>query len=873
MVPMRRSLGSAMQRQALQMLDLNRIDLSGLRLNRDTSVWLLRQCDDLEQGRRIHSELARTGIDSETLLGNTLVQMYGKCGSLAEARAAFDGIAEKNVFSWSIIIGLYSRHRLEREAIELFHAMDVRPNCVTFINTLGACSSAEFLETGKKIHAQIVAGEVELELNLANSLISMYSNCGSLVDAKRFFDGMNRRNVVSWNCIIAAFSGHGHYREAVDLFYEMEKQGFKPDRVSFVSVFSACSILEDLSQGRRIHARFCDGRMKLDVSIGNTLLNMYARCGSLGDARSVFDSITSRNIVSWTSMIAAYAQFDRFHDAYEVFQKMGVAPNDVTFITILGACAEARALKQAREIHSLVLTSGILEKQQLTVGNSLINTYAKCGSLSDAKTVFESMATAERNVVTWTSIIAACGLCGHPREALALFHRMELEGIPANEITFGTVLSACADLGSTREARCLHGLIVSGGYDRDTVVCNGLINMFGKCGMVEDARAIFERMRSRNLVTWTGMLGAYIQQQEIRQAVSLFQQMEVEGITPNIVTMVSIIVGCSSSNTLELDPLEAAKSIHRSCIVGTEMEADTLVGTAVVDMYVKSGDMIQAREAFERISYKDVMAWTTMVAAYAQAGYADEALKLYARMGLEGVAPDEITFVNLLHACSRMGAKKEGWTIHSHILERGLPSSRVLGNGLVCFYGACGTWLQAKMVFENLSERDAAAWNAAIGVSGQHGFYDESLRLFERMVLEGMEPDEITFTNVLFSCSHSGEIERAWRWFLVMRGDHGMEPNVEHWGCLADLFGRLGWIDEAERLVSFLPRTRASIAWTTLLSGCKVHGDVSTAERAAERAMAVDPSKSSPYVLLSHLYRCGHLNLAGEFVNGRLGCV
>ncbi|EFJ05844.1 hypothetical protein SELMODRAFT_136535 [Selaginella moellendorffii] len=583
--------------------------------------------------------------------------------------------------------------------------MDVRPNCVTFINTLGACSSAEFLETGKKIHAQIVAGEVELELNLANSLISMYSNCGSLVDAKRFFDGMNRRNVVSWNCIIAAFSGHGHYREAVDLFYEMEKQGFKPDRVSFVSVF---------------------------------------------------DSITSRNIVSWTSMIAAYAQFDRFHDAYEVFQKMGVAPNDVTFITILGACAEARALKQAREIHSLVLTSGILEKQQLTVGNSLINTYAKCGSLSDAKTVFESMATAERNVVTWTSIIAACGLCGHPREALALFHRMELEGIPANEITFGTVLSACADLGSTREARCLHGLIVSGGYDRDTVVCNGLINMFGKCGMVEDARAIFERMRSRNLVTWTGMLGAYIQQQEIRQA---------------------------------------------------------------------------------------------------------------------GVAPDEITFVNLLHACSRMGAKKEGWTIHSHILERGLPSSRVLGNGLVCFYGACGTWLQAKMVFENLSERDAAAWNAAIGVSGQHGFYDESLRLFERMVLEGMEPDEITFTNVLFSCSHSGEIERAWRWFLVMRGDHGMEPNVEHWGCLADLFGRLGWIDEAERLVSFLPRTRASIAWTTLLSGCKVHGDVSTAERAAERAMAVDPSKSSPYVLLSHLYRCGHLNLAGEFVNGRLGCV
>ncbi|EFJ23490.1 hypothetical protein SELMODRAFT_10002, partial [Selaginella moellendorffii] len=730
--------------------------------------------------RRIHSELARTGIDSETLLGNTLVQMYGKCGNLAEARAAFDGIAEKNVFSWSIIIGLYSRHRLSREAIELFHAMDVRPNCVTFINTLGACSSAEFLETGKKIHAQIVAGEVELELNLANSLISMYSNCGSLVDAKRFFDGMNRRNVVSWNCIIAAFSGHGHYREAVDLFYEMEKQGFKPDRVSFVSVFSACSILEDLSQGRRIHARFCDGRMKLDVSIGNTLLNMYARCGSLDDARLVFDSITSRNIVSWTSMIAAYAQFDRFHDAYEVFQKMGVAPNEVTFITILGACAEARALKQAREIHSLVLTSGILEKQQLTVGNGLINTYAKCGSLSDAKTVFESMATAERNVVTWTSIIAACGLCGHPREALALFHRMELEGIPANEITFGTVLSACADLGSTREARYLHGLIVSGGYDRDTVVCNGLINMFGKCGMLEDARAIFERMRSRNLVTWTGMLGAYIQQQEIRQAVSLFQQME-------------------------------------------------------------------------RISYKDVMAWTTMVAAYAQAGYADEALKLYARMGLEGVAPDEITFVNLLHACSRMGAKKEGWTIRSHILERGLPSSRVLGNGLVCFYGACGTWLQAKMVFENLAERDSAAWNAAIGVSGQHGFYDESLRLFERMVLEGMEPDEITFTNVLFSCSHSGEIERAWRWFLVMRGDHGMEPNVEHWGCLADLFGRLGWIDEAERLVSFLPRTRASIAWTTLLSGCKVHGDVSTAERAAERAMAVDPSKSSPYVLLSHL--------------------
>eukprot|EP00249_Psilotum_nudum_P012824 c24006_g14_i1 orf=49-1281(+) len=309
---------------------------------------LVRWCGDAKAvslGMWVHACFVENGQDRETFLGNLLVQMYGKCGRVLDARAVFDKIERRNLFSWNIMIAAYSQNGYAREALQLYGQMQVEgvnPERFTFTPILSACASLGALAEGRLIHARIVAAGLQSSDVTGNALLYMYGKCHCLKDARGIFDNMHRRNVASWNAIIAAYVQNGQCNEALRLFQQMDFEGFKPDKITFLTILEMCSSSASLAKGRAIHALIVTSGLSSDTGLGNALVKMYGKCGGLNDARAVFDKMNQRSVVSWTSMITACVQNEEPSNAIELFGRMdveGVRPDAITFLSILDACA------------------------------------------------------------------------------------------------------------------------------------------------------------------------------------------------------------------------------------------------------------------------------------------------------------------------------------------------------------------------------------------------------------------------------------------------------------------------------------------------------------------------------------------------------
>eukprot|EP00249_Psilotum_nudum_P001134 c13470_g1_i2 orf=1-807(-) len=269
--------------------------------------------------------------------------MYGKCGSLHDARSVFDRMFQCNSVSWNAIIASYAQNGNGRKALELFRQMqlkDIAPDKITFISIFTACSCQEAIGLGKLAHAFAASNGFESDVCLGNALIGMYGRCGTIKDAWRVFLMMPERNAVSWTVMIAGYCQHGHSREALQLFQHMQKEGVKPDKVTFISILEACTDHSDLAQGRLIHSGIVASGTELDVVVGTAIVSMYSRCESLEDAHRIFQKMPERSVVSWNAMISGYSQHGQSKDALQLFYQMqqeGVNPDKVTFISILDA--------------------------------------------------------------------------------------------------------------------------------------------------------------------------------------------------------------------------------------------------------------------------------------------------------------------------------------------------------------------------------------------------------------------------------------------------------------------------------------------------------------------------------------------------------
>ncbi|KAL5539503.1 hypothetical protein UlMin_045990, partial [Ulmus minor] len=343
--------------------------------------------------------------------------------------------------------------------------------------------------------------------------------------------------------------------------FEMWKQGFKPNSITYASILRACTSLYDLGWGTHLHARIVRAEANLDVLVGGGLMDMYTKCGHLRFARKVFNSLKEHNAVSWTSLISGVAQFGLEEEALVLFNQMReslVALDEFTPATVLGACSAQKHVLVGEQLHGYLIKAEM--DSSVPVGNALVVMHAKCENSHKANRVFDlmpikdviswtSMITAleyfnkmpERNIITWNSMLTTYVQNGFWEEGL------KLEGVDPDWVTYATTISACADLAVYKLGIQIVALAEKLGFGSNASVANSVVTMYSKCGRMEEAQKVFDSIDEKNLISWNALMSGYAQNGQGRKVIEIFEDMLSMDCNPDHISYTSVLSGCSHS--------------------------------------------------------------------------------------------------------------------------------------------------------------------------------------------------------------------------------------------------------------------------------------------------------------------------------------
>ncbi|KAJ7551206.1 hypothetical protein O6H91_06G004500 [Diphasiastrum complanatum] len=658
--------------------------------------------------------------------------------------------------------------------------------------------------------------------------------------------GTVQRSVFSWNTMLTRFMKFGQHRQVLERWEEMQKEDIYPDSFTYVQVLKACTGLLELEIGRRIHRDVMESGSKSDIFVCNSLIDMYSKCGSLEDACKVFKNMPIPDVVCWSTMIMGYVKCGQGSKALQLFfqmQREDVQPDIITFVNVLSACTSSAALEEGRHIHAHVIRYGF--EYDIFVGSCLVDMYNKCGSIEDAIEVFQTMST--RNVVSWSSMIVGYTDCNQGEKAVSLFSQMQLERVNPDRVTFMAVLNACASTEALEEGRCVHAQVIEKRYVSDVFVGSSLIDMYSKCGSLEDATQVFHSMPDCNTVSWNAMIGACVKNSQEEKALVLFQQMQREKVESDNTTYVYVLNACA--RLLELD----FGTYTHMLISRSKYKSDFFVGSCLCEMYAHCGSIVDACRVFNNMPTQDLVSWSAILLGHSKLGEEKSALKLFKLMQQAGVAGDAVTFVSVLHVCASLAAIKEGRYVHLKVIQYGCESDVLVASSLIEMYSKCGRIDEAERVFNSMPILTLTAWNAMLDGYGIHGLGKQALRLCDEMGKQ-VQMDSATFVTLLSACSHTGFVDEGHCYFELMSPVFDVATTVGHYSCMVDLLGRGGYLDEAEDMINRMAHQPEIPIWMALLGACRVHGNVEMGERIALQVLELDPHNASCYVLLSNVY-------------------
>ncbi|XP_057441837.1 pentatricopeptide repeat-containing protein At2g13600-like [Lotus japonicus] len=714
--------------------------------------------------------------------------------------------------------------------------------------------SCESLSLGKQVHAHSIKAGFHGHEFVETKLLQMYCSKGSFEDACMVFDTMPLKNLHSWTALLRVHVDMGFFEKAFFLFEELlheERLGVELEFFVFPVVLNICCGLGALELGRQLHGMVLKHGFVTNVYVGNSLVDMYGKCGSLDDAKKVLQGMPQKDRVSWNSIITACAANGMVYEALDLLHNMsegelapnlvswsaviggfsqngydvesiqllakllgaGMRPNARTLASVLPACARMQWLCLGKEFHGYIVRHEFFSNA--FVVNALVDMYRRCGDMKSAFKIFSKYA--RKCAATYNTMIVGYWENGNILKAKELFDEMEQEGVV------------------------------------------------------------------RDMISWNSIISGYVDNFMLDEALRLFRDLLNEGIEPDSFTLGSVLTGCADTASIR-----QGKEIHSQAIV-RGLQSNCFVGGALVEMYSKSQDIVAAQLAFDEVSERDLATWNSLISGYARSNRIDKmgellqqmkgdgfeanvhtwngilagcvenrqydsAMQMFNEMQVSNLRPDIYTVGIILAACSKLATIQRGKQVHAYSIRAGHDSDVHIGAALVDMYAKCGSIKHCYAVYSKISNPNLVCHNSMLTACAMHGHGEEGIALFRRMLDGGkVRPDHVTFLSVLSSCVHAGSIEIGQECFNLME-TYNVTPTLKHYTCMVDLMSRAGKLVEAYQLIKNMPMEADSVTWSAMLGGCFIHGEVTFGEIAAKKLIELEPYNTGNYVMLANLY-------------------
>ncbi|XP_052170085.1 pentatricopeptide repeat-containing protein At4g33170 [Diospyros lotus] len=697
---------------------LLRVDPS-LPVTKHTLAPLLKLClvtGSLPTAEALQGYALKTGLDGDVFISGALVNIYSKFGRIWNARALFDCIpeVEKDAVLWNVMLKAFVHPGLKHEAFLLFsefHRSGLLPDDLAVRCVLEGLFSGTITDEDDHLFLEQVQAY-----------------------ASKLFLRNEDSEILSWNKNMTRYHQAGNNCAALEFFIDMKRLGVGYDSVTLVVALASVTGINDLELGRQIHAVGVRSGLDLDVSVANSLINMYSKTGCLNSARNIFSGIGELDLVSWNSIIMGCAQSGLQEECTMLYLDLlhsSFRPDHYTIASVLKACSLCTAgFSLCEQIHVQALKIGLIADN--FVLTTLIDIYTQAGKIEEAEFFLENKE--DFDLASWNAMMFGYIICGNTPKALELLNLIHKSGERLDEITLATSVKACGCLVALQQGRQIHAHAIKLGLGLEFCVSGGILDMYVKCGEMKDAHTVFQEIPSPDDVAWTAIISGCVENGEENLALSIYHQMRQSGIPPDEYTFTTLIKASSC-----LTALEQGRQIHAN-VIKLDCASDSYVGTSLIDMYAKCGNIEDSYKLFQRMDVRNIGLWNAMLVGLAQHGHGKEALKLFKNMKHLGVEPDRITFIGVLSACSHSGLISEAYSYFDSMQhDYGIQPEIEHYSCLVDVLGRAGRVQEAEKLIASMPfKASASMYRALLGACRVQGDTETGKRVASHLL--GLEP-------------------------------------------------------------------------------------------------------------------------------------
>ncbi|XP_044464524.1 pentatricopeptide repeat-containing protein At4g30700 [Mangifera indica] len=615
---------------------------------------------------------------------------------------------------------------------------------------LSLLNSVKTLSQLTQTHAQIILNGHQNDLSTITKLTHKLCDFNALFYAKALFNSVSRPDLFLFNVLIRGFSSNNNPHASILLLTHLRKNtNLKPDKFTYSFAVSAASNFVDHCVGLLLHGQTIVDGYASDLFVGSALVDLYFKFSRVESALKVFDAMTERDTISYNTIISGLVKNACFEDSILVFANMfsdGIKLNATSLAAVLPAVTELQELRMGIEIQCLGLKLGFHDHGHVLTG--LVSLYSKCGEIENAKMLFREIDRPD--LISCNAMISGYTCNGETEASVMLFKELLASGEKVNSSTIVGLIPVFYPFGYLHLTDCIHGFCVKAGIVSHSSVSTALTTAYGRLNEIEAARQLFDESSEKSLASWNAMIAGYTQNGLTENAISLFQEMQTSKVIPNPVTVTSILSACA-----QLGALNMGKWVH-GLVKSSNFECNIFVSTALIDMYAKCGNIMEARRLFDLVPKKNEVTWNAMISGYGLHGHGQEALKLFSEMLHSGIRPTGVTFLSVLYACSHAGLVTEGDEIFkSMVHDHGFEPLAEHYACMVDILGRAGKLEKALEFIRGLPvEPGPAVWGALLGACMIHK--DTNLARVASEKLFELDPENVGYY-VLLSNIYSAE--------------------------------------------------------------------------------------------------------------------